>query len=285
MNIANSASKPGVSRTPTPPARFNCLAAQRLIALCLLLLSGCATAYRPAIASKPFDFQKDTFAFPNELAWVYEYDANGKWTTRPRIPKPTYWQHCFVLARSARQFFVNARFDPDLPQADERTYRKLIRRVIATNLRHPPPERDRIVIPGYADLRHFSEAWEHLLKGECGSGWQSYFQRGHWHVVFPFTRHSQQRMAATLLADLARNDAPVVHLVRFPQLTINHAVILFAAREDEKSIAFSIYDPNEPAQPRTITYEKASRTFFFAANNYFPGGRVDVYEIFRGWLY
>jgi hypothetical protein len=248
-------------------------------------LCGCATVQRDRVSARPFDFQKDTFAFANELLWVYEYDSKGKWTTHTRVPRPEYWQHCFVLARATKQFFVNARFEPTLAGADEETYRKLIKRVMRSNARHPLPETSKIVIPGYLDLRHFSQAREKLLKRTCGSGWESYFQRGHWHVVIPFTRRSQHQTAMRLTDKLARNDAPVVHLVRFPQLTINHAVIVFDAKENPDSIVFSIYDPNKPSAPRTITYEKATRTFTFPPNDYFPGGRVDVYEIYRNWLY
>src|SRR5262245_50354342 len=84
-----------------------------------LLITGCSG---PRASSstyvRPFDFYTDTFAFPNELVWVYEYDSEGNWTTRKREPKPDYYQHCFVIARVARQFLENARFAPELPIAD-----------------------------------------------------------------------------------------------------------------------------------------------------------------------
>jgi hypothetical protein len=256
-----------------------------IIAVGLIVLCGCATQQRGHDPARRFDFGKDTFAFANELVWIYEYDANGKWTTRSRDPKPTYWQHCFVLARATKQFYENARFDATLPQVDENSYRKLINSVMDSSARRPVAEKDRIVIPGYSDLRHFSEGHEDLLKNYCGGAWQSYFQRGHWHVVVPFSRRSQDQMANQLMKELARNEAPVVHLIRFPQLSINHAVIVFEAKEEASAIVFSIYDPNEPSAPRRINYDKATRTFNFAANDYFPGGRVDVYEIYRGLLY
>src|SRR3954466_8977707 len=99
-----------------------------VLILLSLALSGCVcpkthTAI-PAPAStiahtRKFDFQHDTFAFPNELLWIYEFDSNGKWVSHKRDPKPSYWLRCFVLARSAKQFFVNARFAPEAPAADE----------------------------------------------------------------------------------------------------------------------------------------------------------------------
>ena len=261
----------------------------------------CATAARPSgeanvaapgngrppteIINRSFDFAKDTFSFANGLLWIYEYDANGKWITRPRLPKPEYWQHCMLMAQATKQFYYNVRFEPNQPLADRQTYRKLIRRVIKSNARRTLPETKRIVIPGYRNLREFSKEQEALIKEALGGGWRSYFQRGHWRVVFPFSRSGQGRMAARLYGELQSHQPLVVHLVRFPQLSINHAVIFFDSQEDDREIRFSLYDPNLPSVPRMITYNKAKRTFYFPANNYWPGGRVDVYEIYRGLLY
>ena len=245
------------------------------------LLNGCATrGSNTAHASRQFNFQTDTFCYPNELVWEYRYDANGKWTTRRREVPPSYYQHCFVVSRSACQFFQNARFDPSLPELNEEGYKKLVRRLISTDPRKPLPEDRKIVFPGYADLRTFSRAHERLLKSQCGGAWQCYVQRGNWRMIFPFSRHQQERMASKLESELDSKGVAVVHLVRFPQLTINHAVLVFGVKTGPKSIEFMTYDPNEPAKPVTITFDRESRTFSLPPNSYFPGGRVDVYPIY-----
>jgi len=250
----------------------------------LLFLCGCC-ASKQFVGTRPFDFQKDTFAYPNDLVWEYHFDANGKWVHNRCEPEPDYTHHCFVVVRSARQFFENARFDPAQPVADAATYRKLIRRVVSIDPSHPLSDSGKVIIPGYANLREFSTAQEKLLKAECGGAWQSYFQRGHWRMVFPFSRSHQTNTVTRLLADLRENRPPVVHVVRFPQLTINHAILLFDAKDTEKEILFSAYDPNKPDSPKTLVFDKASRTFTFAGNDYWPGGRVDIYEIYRSWDY
>ena len=251
-----------------------------------LLASGCASPRNsPPVAGRPFNFPGDTFAFANQLVWEYHYDENGKWVSHSRDPKPEYSHHCFVVARSVKQFFEHARFDPAQPAASGETYRRLIHRVISVSASRALPDSDKIVIPGYADLRSFSEAHADLLKSECGGAWHSYFQHGHWRMIMPFTRHQQEKMVHQLLEDLAVNRAPIVHLVRFPRLTINHAVILFSAKESPEAVVFSVYDPNNPAAPTTLTFDRATRTFQFPANDYFPGGRVDVYEVYKNWLY
>jgi hypothetical protein len=244
-------------------------------------MSGCASD--PWVGSRPFDFHKDTFAYANELVWEYHFDENGKWVHHKREPQPDYTRHCFVVARSARQFFENAKFDASQPVATEEEYRRLVRKVVSIDPSHPLPDSEKIVIPGYANLRAFSASHEKECKEECGSWLQSYFQRGNWRIMFFFTRGHQARTVEWLLDDLKENRPPVVHIIRFPQLSINHAVLLFDAKETEKEIVFSVYDPNKPDEPKTLIYDRASRTFTFPANDYWWGGWVNVYEIYRSW--
>ncbi len=257
------------------------------LALCLLvtLLCGCASGARTHGAPRAFDFQTDTFAYPNQLVWEYSGATNGQCRTHHREPKPSYALHCFVLARSAVQFYQHARFEPQAQAPDQGTYRRLVRRVVSSSPRKAATDSERIVIPGYADLRQFSAARESLLKAECGSSWQSYFQRGNWRMVFPFSRRHQQRLAQRLLDGTREGKPLIVHLVRFPQLSINHAVVVFDARESAQGITFSIYDPNLPDAPARLEYDRASRRFLLPANSYFAGGRVDVYEIYHRWNY
>jgi hypothetical protein len=258
------------------------------LVFCFLLawLTGCATSpERASAGTRHFDFERDTFAYANGLVWEYRYDENGKWTTRRREPRPSYSQHCFVVSHSACQFFENAVFDPALPKADESSYRRLVRKLVSTSLRHPLPQERKIVFPGYADLHSFSRDHEALLQAECGGAWRCYFQRGNWRMIFPFSRHQQEQVAEELQEGLQRNGVAVVHLVRFPQLSINHAVLMFDAQSTPNAILFDTYDPNEPEKSTIITFDRNTRTFTLPPNAYFQGGRVDVYPIYDRLLY
>src|SRR5687768_12197762 len=115
-----------------------------LIVLAGLLLAGCATSPPSAPGSRHFIFEQDTFAYANELVWEYRFDDNGKWTYRSREPKPDYTHRCFVVARAAKQFFRNARFDPALPKADSATCRTRIREVVSVSPRKALPEEKKI---------------------------------------------------------------------------------------------------------------------------------------------
>ena len=251
------------------------------VLLCLtLVLCGCSTSRTAgSVSGRPFVFKQDTFAYANELVWEYHFDPAKRTTTHERRqPPPTYTHRCFVVARSAKQFFLHATFDASQPIAKESTYRRLIRQVLSRSPRSASGE--KVLIPGYANLYAFSEAQEPLLKSECGGAWQSYFQRGHWRMIFPFCRAHQEKMAEQLVKSVKRSRPAVVHVVRFPSLSINHALVLFDAAEIENKILFQTYDPNEPDKPATLIYDRETHTFELPANSYFIGGRVDVYEVY-----
>jgi len=238
-----------------------------------------------AIAPRRFVFERDSFAFANELLWAYHTSPDtGKMTFSARVPKPDYAHRCFVLVRAARQFLYHARFDIQAKIADDQTYARLVHKTISRNPRHVAPPHDQLVIPGFADLREFSAARPQLLKEECGGAWRSYFLRSHWRMVFFISREHQQKTAANLANVLRQGFSPIVHLVQFPALTINHGMILFEATGTSGGWDFSAYDPNDPQRPTTISFHKATRQFSLPANAYWPGGTLNIIQIFASWF-
>src|SRR5512140_2772321 len=118
---------------------------------------------------RAFQFERDTFAFPNELHWQYRWDAvTGALTTSRSQPPPTYAHRCFVMTRTARQFLYHARFEAAKPAADAQVLRRRVREVVSRSPRKPCADAERIVITGWDSLRAFSHAQEGLLKAECG---------------------------------------------------------------------------------------------------------------------
>ncbi len=235
---------------------------------------------------RPFDFDRDTFAFPNELVWEYRFDAvTGSTSFAARQPPPTYAHRCFVLVRSVRQFLFHATFEPARAEQDENSYRELVREVMRRSPRNVSEPEHRVILPGFSGLRDFSRRHGPLLRAVCGGAWQSYFLRSHWRMVFPISRSHQEDLAPRLLQAVRDHRTPAIHLVRFPQLTINHGVILFDAAEDEGEIRFDTYDPNLPERPSSLKYDRSARTFLLPRNCYWAGGRVDVFEIYCGGLF
>ncbi len=232
------------------------------------------------------EFERDTFAYANELFWEYRIDpATGATTTVTNRPPPTYAHRCFVMVRAARQFLYHARFEPLLPSVDENAYRTLVRTIVSRNPRRASAEVERVVVPGYGGLRAFSQAREPLLKAECGGPWASYFLRSHWRMVFPVWPRHQELTAERLERVIREAVAPVVHLFRFPHVTINHGVVLFGVKESGRDIEFDAYDPNIPAHPVKLIFERGRRSFYFPRTHYWAGGPLKVIEILRGGLY
>ena len=239
-----------------------------------------------AQGTRPFQFERDTFAFAHELVWQYHFrSVTGQVTTARTQPPPTYYHRCFVMVRSVRQFFYHAHFDPTLPKPEAETCCRLVRTIVSRNPRRVSAEPARVVVPGYEGLRSFSQACEPLLKAECGGPWESYFLRSHWRMVFPVWRRHQQQTARRLERSLHEGGTPAVHLFRFPHLTINHGIMLFTAAAADGVLRFQGYDPNIPAHPVELTYRHADRTFYFPRNQYWAGGKLQVVEIYRNWLY
>ncbi len=237
-------------------------------------------------STRPFLFERDTLAFANELFWEYRFDpVTGATTTSSNNPPPTYAHRCFVVARSARQFHYHACFRPDRPAVEVATYRRLVREVVSRSPRRASAAANRVEIPGFEGLRSFSQAHTPLLKAHCGGPWASYFLRSHWRMVFPIWPAHQERMMRQLLQALRQRPAPIVHLFRFPRVTINHAILLFGVVESEPAIQFEAYDPNIPGHPVKLIYERAARAFVLPQAHYWAGGRVSVIEVYRGGLY
>ena len=122
-----------------------------------------------------------------------------------------------------------------------------------------------------------------MLKAECGGAWRSYVLRSHWRMLFPISKEHQTRTASRLADEISRGAAPIIHLVRFPSLSINHGMILFGAESGAKEISFEAYDPNIPAKPSRLRFLRAEGTFELADNHYWAGGALDVIQIYRGW--
>lgn len=252
-----------------------------VILLCETVLAGSESRGRLG-----FKFPSDALAYANQLQCDYVLaPVSGRMIGHPRVPEPPYTLHCFVVVRTARQFFAHARFEPNEPKATPAVYRHLVRRVLGRSPRRGSPDGERIVIPGYADLREFSLDYEALLKAAGGGAWQSYLQRGNWRMVFPFSRSHQGRTAARLQRALEQGQPPIVHLVCFPDLTLNHAVLLFDSKKTGQGIEFAAYDPNQPHKAIRLLFDQGSSRFCLPRTPYFAGGRVKVYEIYRGLCY
>jgi len=260
-------------------------ACARAAVVVLLVATGCAHQPVPVGGRRAFRFPEDTFAFENDTAWSYVPDAaTGRLLFTPKKPSPAFALQCGNLVRTARQFLVHARFDPSLPRVSDATYAALLREVMARDPRaqHPPP--DPIVVPGYADLHGFSADHAAMVKRLLFGPW-TFLQRGNWRMIFPFPSAGQREEAERIAAEVRAGDTPIVHVLRFPIMSINHIVLVYGVDETPTDIAFRAYDPNDASTPLVLRWDRAARTFTYPGKHYFLGGPVRAYEIFHGLLY
>ncbi len=252
--------------------------------------SRCPTAHTPnrsiadisgADRPRSFVFLRDTPGITNETLWEYRIDpATGIMTSHRRAQKPTFSQHCFPVARLAKQFHLHATFEPSSPSLSTEDLAQRIREVARRSPRKSSDPERRIVLSGYAGLRELSEAMPGEIRRATGGRWRSYLQRGNWRMVFPFTR-SQQVVTSQKLATVAAAGEPtVIHVVNFPSLKINHALLVYGASETAGGVEFAAYDPNTPDHPVVLKYSRVRSRFFFPPQPYFSGGWVNVYPVF-----
>jgi len=233
-----------------------------------------------------FDFQRDAPAFANETNWSYSRDeVTGKQVTEWRDPKPEFTLRCFGVVRVAKQFFLHARFTAKGDRPDSACCEALAREVLRRNSRARRRADKPVEIPGFAGLREFSAANETLLKRLCGGAWRSYFQRGNWRMVFPFSRRNQVLVAEELKGTLAAGIPQALHVFQFPALGVNHALLIYDFKETSETVEFLAYDPNTPGEPLKLLFERGRRGFTMPATHYFIGGPVNAYTVFSEWLY
>jgi hypothetical protein len=254
-----------------------------LLGLCAAALGCAARGVLPPRA--PFVFDRDSFSFANETVLEYDVDpVTGHTAWRKREPTPAFSLRCGAMARAARQFHLQARFVPERPAPDAATLATLVSDVLARDPRAETPASDPVVIPGYAGLRSLSAAHADLLKEAIGGVWWSRLQRGNWRMIFPFPPNQQRDEAERLAAALRRGETPILHVLRFPALTVNHMVLLYGVEETPEELRFLAYDPNEAAAPIVVRWDRGARTFVYPRTLYFGGGPVRAYAIYEGLL-
>jgi hypothetical protein len=225
----------------------------------LLFAAACATAPAPTAPSTgppAFHFSEDTFAFRNDI--------------RERNPDAPdlYANYCFVMARGARQFFQHARFDPAAPRVSPAEYVELVRAVGARAVWEPPlPPSERIVIPGYANLREFSRDQEAAVKEGLGGRFWTWVHWTNWRVALPMPTGQQADVADEVAREIDQGRLVQLLVTNWPTPELNHTVVAYLVTDRADHVDFTIWDPNEPAAPGTVTFDRIAQRFW-ATNVY-----------------
>ena len=242
---------------------------------------------RSSAAASDFRFDRDTVGFAN--ATVFEYREGHPYLRQREKGEPKrYTRRCFVLCRTTMQFQKFARFDPHAAPLDDNALAARIRNVTRRAAWGKPlPADQRIVFPGYANLRAMSEARREVLRANIGVGWPSYFRLSNARIVFREDARFQEETHANLDATLAHGQLFVGFLTTYPRLSINHSILVYkrkAVSPNSGIERYLAYDPNHPEAPRELTWSFPSRAFAYQKDWDFIGGFVRVYQIYGKWL-
>jgi hypothetical protein len=251
-------------------------------------LSAVAISATTARAAEPnFHFDRDTFAFANQTVFEY-HDGHASLRKKSTVKRDAYNRHCFVMCRTAMQFRKFARFDPKGAPLDDTSLAARVRAVThRAAWAGPLPENQRIVFPGYRNLREMSEARREVLQLNIGHGWPSYFRLSNARMMFQEGAGYQEKTHARLNAALARDEVFIGFLTTYPRLSINHSVLIYKQKSFSPNPGverYFVYDPNHPESPRELTWSPHTRSFSYQKDWDFVGGDVRVYQVYSKWL-
>jgi hypothetical protein len=251
--------------------------------IALLLVASCAHA-------RPFRFDRDTLAFTNMT--VFEYSGGHVQSTRAKEPpgkQRRYTRRCFIMSRASLQFYKFARFAPGQAAPNDAELARRVREVCHMNPWKPElPENQRIVFPGYRDLRALSKARGRVLQDNLGLGWPTYVRVGNYRMFFRCYDRGYQAQTHRILAEtMDRHGFFVAYLSDFPHLKINHSVLVYGRKKSRRGSDlehFITYDPNHPDGPRELTWSNSKREFSFQKDEEFAGGSTNVFQVYGKWL-
>jgi hypothetical protein len=251
------------------------------IAVVVLALVTAACAHAPVSPAAPtattsvpaFSFADDTFAFPNMIR-----------ARSPRTPD-LYANYCFVLARAVRQFHQFARFDPAAPRVPADEYVRRVREITSRHPWDPPlPTAERVVIPGFANLRAFSAAEEAAVKAGLGPRFWTWVHWTNWRVTMPVPDGHQAAVLDEVLDELAGGRLVQLLITNWPKQELNHTVVAYAARPVTDGVELVMWDPNDPAAPGTILFD-AQHDRFVSSHVYDTSvGPIRIFRMYYSWL-
>lgn len=235
----------------------------------------------PDPKSQTFEFGENTFAFANETVWNYVGGRVQPEATAGAARPRAYSRRCFVVSRAAVQFWKFARFEAALPPLEETVLARRIRQIASRPVwRTELPPDQRIVIPGYRNLREASAAHAGVFQAHMGLGWPIYFRVGNFPIILPMSGATKTTVNEMLVENLRQKQLTVLWLYNFPRLDINHAVVVYAAEPVGPRYRYKVYDPNYTDEPKILEFDPVMRQFLFQPTFYYRGGSVTARPVY-----
>jgi len=247
---------------------------------------GCAiligTSFSSVVGAQNLRFDRDTLSFANATVLDYQQGVARLRTGTDKEQSHRYSRRCFVMCRTVTQFQKFARFDPHAAPLSDQELAQRVRLVTKHAVwKDAFPDDQRVVFPGYANLRQLSKERRSVLQKNLGLGWPTYFRVGNYRMAFNLSRGYQRQMHEGLNSALARGQLFVAFLSDFPTLHINHAVVVYGKKpSNSNEERYNCYDPNHPDGPRELTWFPDKEVFNFEKDEEFVGGFTRVYQVY-----
>jgi hypothetical protein len=129
------------------------------------------------------------------------------------------------------------------------------------------PLDDRMVVPGYANLREFSRDEESAVKEGLGGAFWTWVHWTNWRVMLSVDGSHQEGVAHEILDGLRAGRLVQLLVTNWPKPELNHTVIVYESRPFDGGVEFIVWDPNNPDGPGIMTWEASARRFW-ATNLY-----------------
>ena len=241
----------------------------------------CEESLGPVWSAKThFNLQKDTLCFPNDTFYTKGRDESVVIPNEPDGYPPIYLHRCFPLVRTVLQFHKFVRFDPAAPKLTEEQYVALIRHICRIPTWCPVfSEKDKLVVPGYKNLRDFSAARQYAFQQNIGWWLITYFRIGNWRMIYPSPKLTREWAVKNITDGIDHGKLQAVFMSVFPRM--NHCVIAYDySRLKNGDIVFWVYDPNYHNVPSALVWDAKARDFLEQKRWFFPGGHVKLLRMY-----
>jgi len=104
----------------------------------------------------------------------------------------------------------------------------------------PLPPAERVVIPGYANLREFSREQEAAVKEGLGGRFWTWVHWTNWRIAFPMPKGQQAGVADEIAQEIDHGRLVQLLVTNWPIPELNHTVVAFLATDRADRIDFTI---------------------------------------------
>ena len=148
----------------------------------------------------------------------------------------------------------------------------------------PLPPAERVVIPGFANLRAFSAAEEAAVKAGLNARFWTLVHWTNWRTTMPVPDGHQAEILDEVLDELAAGRLVQLLVTNWPKPELNHTVVAYGYRAAGDGVELTVWDPNDPAAPGAVVFD-AHQERFIASRVYDTRvGPIRVFRMYYSWL-